>query len=532
MSRALGRLPQLLWVLLPLLVARPQPVAGAVVMQIGQNFTGATLGVDSLALPPDPNGAVGPNHFVEFINGRVSIYDKTSGARLATMTDLDFWIKAGVSMPSNLDVTDPRLIFDPASQRWFVSEVDVDANNSVSNRFLLAVSASANPTGAWHGFAFLADPVTAYFADFPTLGLDGAGVYLSGDLFDINGNSIGPTLVAIPKSQLLSSSPTVAGRTSFGALNYATDGAILQPAVCQGPASSSGAVLAMGDLGFDMNPHSTLVNTTIANPGSPGQATLLPPATISVPPYVIPLDPTQPNGRSNLDDGDARLSAMVYRVGDVLYGVHSLEIDNRAAIQWFEVNATNHTLIQSGTIKDSNLELFYPSIAANADGVVVVACNGCSLTTYVGCYAAVGETVNGTLSFGGLQLLKAGVANYQNRDATGTSRWGDYSTTSVDPTDPYRFWTIQMYAAGSSTWATQISELILSPVTVGIELVGSDVVITWPSAATGFQLQWAPTLGPTATWSPVSQTPTTSGNQLSLTIPASDQQAYFRLAHP
>ena len=65
-------------------------------VQLGQNFTASTLFVDSSAVPPDSDGAVGPNHFVEFINGRFSVYNKSSGTKLQTMTDSAFWTNAGI----------------------------------------------------------------------------------------------------------------------------------------------------------------------------------------------------------------------------------------------------------------------------------------------------------------------------------------------------------------------------------------------------------------------------------------------------
>src|SRR5437667_2011159 len=141
-------------------------------VQIGQNFTGSTFGVDSGAVPADVDGAVGPAHFVELINGRFSVYDKTNGHRVQTKTDRAFWQAAGLTIPSTLEVTDPRILFDILSQRWFASAVDVDPNNVISNRFLIAVSASADATKSWSGFATMADPVNGNFADFPTLGVD------------------------------------------------------------------------------------------------------------------------------------------------------------------------------------------------------------------------------------------------------------------------------------------------------------------------------------------------------------------------
>src|SRR6266446_1672884 len=62
-----------------------------VVVAIGQNFTAATFNVDSPFRPPDSNGAVGPLHFVEFINGRFSVFNKSDGAKVKTMTDMTFW---------------------------------------------------------------------------------------------------------------------------------------------------------------------------------------------------------------------------------------------------------------------------------------------------------------------------------------------------------------------------------------------------------------------------------------------------------
>ena len=91
----------------------------AVTLQIGQNFKGSTFGVDSHLTPADANGAVGPRHFVELINGRFSVYDKTNGSRVQTQTDLAFWRQAGVSFPTGWQTTDPRVVYDPAVERWF-----------------------------------------------------------------------------------------------------------------------------------------------------------------------------------------------------------------------------------------------------------------------------------------------------------------------------------------------------------------------------------------------------------------------------
>lgn len=505
-----------------------QNASATIAVQIGQNFTGTTVDQSGFE-PADANGAIGPNHYVEFVNGRFTIYSKTTGALVQSRTDLNFWKGYGVTLGATFGVTDPRTIYDAAAQRWFTCMVDINNSNpDAGNRFLIAVSTSADPTAAWHAFAFTADPLHGYFADFPTMGIDADGVYLSGDLFDSSGSAVGPILVSMPKSDLLASTPTVANRSFFNSLSASSRGHILQPAATTGAAATSEIILAVGDLGLDFQSHTTLDISYITNAASGGSATLSSAFTLTVPAYSIPFNPTQPNGMQNLDDGDTRFGACARRVGDILYAAHSVQAGSHAAIRWYRINAINHTLLQSGTITNATLDLFYPSIAANDAGIVVIGCNGCSSSSFVSSYAVAGETVNGTLSFGNLTLLKSGTASYN----TGSpSRWGDYSTTTVDPSDSNRFWTVQMYASGASSWSTQITELIIEPVELTIAASNPNIKVSWPAAASGFRLQYTTSLNPTINWQSVAQTPVTNSNQISVTLPNSGNQ-FFRLINP
>src|SRR5262249_34012375 len=154
----------------------------------------------------------------------------------------------------------------------------------------------------------------------------------------------------------------------------------------------------------------------------------------------------------------ARISATVFRVGDVVYATHSTEMNNRAAVEWFKIDAVNRIVVDTGIVSDPTLDLYYPSIAANEDGVVVMAFNGSSVTNFISSYAILGEPINGKLQFGGLVLLKAGVASY--RTNTATNPWGNYSATVMDPANPVHFWALTMFASSATNWGTQISEII------------------------------------------------------------------------
>jgi hypothetical protein len=247
----------------------------------------------------------------------------------------------------------------------------------------------------------------------------------------------------------------------------------------------------------------------------------------------------QSDGTHNLIADDARLLAKVYAVGGVIYAVQTTEFNGRLAIRWYRVRAADNTLLESGTISDPSLDLYYPSIAVNSYGVAVIGYNSSGGAAMVSCYAMAGQTIGGVTTFGSPILMKAGSSVYHGDDEILAeleglpivSRWGDYSATSVDPSNPNRFWTIQMYPSGSDVWSTQITELITTPqVLLSIDRIGTNAVLSWPIAP-GYHLQSTTSLSPTS-WSNVSQTPVTNVDHLVVTLPISGSGQYFRLKNP
>lgn len=537
-----------------LLLLAAECARAQVTLQVGLNFTGSSYITNSQAAPPDCNGVIGPARFMEFVNGVVTVYNRTNGSSVKRISDLIFWANAGLNLSSSQGVSDPRVIYDPATQRWFATQVDYDANASdpttEANDFLLAVSTSSDPAGSWKGFKFQADPDHGFFADFPTLGLDVDAVYISGDFYS-SSVPMGPGLVSIPKADLIGATGT-SNMTWYGVMDYATRGAIMQPAVCF-DSSESGSILAMGDIGSDSNPHSNVVWSAVQNAGSAG-ATLGTPVSLTVTPYEVPDNAdlgvpqfvvSQPDGTTMLQANDPRLSAKVFAVGGVLYAVHNTELNGRVAIQWYRIRASDQALLEQGTIADSNLDLYFPSIAANPFGAVVICCNGSSLSSYVSCYAYAGQTVNGQTTFGNAVLLQAGSVSYHDENdilggLVGTptpSRWGDYNTLSVDPNDPTQFWSIQAYpsdvdsASGldEGIWSTQITQLIVTtPPRLVMSRSGTNLIISWPASASGYQLFSAPSLL-SPTWSGVSQAIITNGFWATVTLPFTRTNTFFRL---
>jgi hypothetical protein len=193
----------------------------------------------------------------------------------------------------------------------------------------------------------------------------------------------------------------------------------------------------------------------------------------------LPFAPTatlaeQPGPSQNLDIccGDSRFNSNFVIQNGALWAVRAVDVNGRAGVEWFQIDPDTNIILQTGRIADDELDLYYPSIAVNDFDQVVVGFNGSSESQFVSAYAVLGETIGGITSFGDLLLLKEGVDSYEFV-WDGRNRWGDYSTTVVDSSDPNVFWTFQEWADfGGSNWATQITQLLVVPEPGTLLLVG------------------------------------------------------------
>lgn len=440
---------------------------------VGLSFTGTTI-YDSGFIPPDTMGAVGPNHIVELVNGRYRVYDKSTGSVIADSSLDSFWTSAGAS-PTNY-AFDPRVTYDPDSGRWFAVSVD---NAGDPNSFLLAVSKSSDPTEGWTAFKIDSDSDDSHWADFPTLGVDADGVYICANMFDAPGGAANPTtvtIVAIPKDDLVAANPTVSNATKFENLDRSDVGWSIQPAVSGEPSDLTEPLLAV-DADYFSLLNRTNIEWSDSTP-SLSATTDIPVASTSFPP-----DANQPGTKADIETNDDRFSSYVYSIDGTLWAVHSISYNGRAAIRWYQIDESTNTVLQWGTIYDDSLDLYYPSIAVNEYGHVIVGCSGSSETQYVSAYAFFGETNNGSTTFSDPILLVGGVSDYERLDSADRNRWGDYSTTVVDPSDPLKFWTFQEYVYGTDAWATRITmlqvEAVPEPATVALFGLGVAAGVAW-----------------------------------------------------
>ena len=187
-----------------------------------------------------------------------------------------------------------------------------------------------------------------------------------------------------------------------------------------------------------------------------------------------PQDGRQPDPTFVIDAGDNRISSGPFQVGNNIYFAQSILQGGYDVIQVGILDANTGMVTAQGLISLPNEDLLYPSIAANADGTLMVGFNGSGPSTNISAYFDVCNAIGMSISCAAPQLSFAGLAgNYSLPDHPGGPiRWGDYSWVAVDPLNPSFFWTFQEYPINANTWGTVISEVeVFAPEPASLSLM-------------------------------------------------------------
>ena len=169
-----------------------------------------------------------------------------------------------------------------------------------------------------------------------------------------------------------------------------------------------------------------------------------------VPSALFDLGPStcaQFGSTKELDCGDSILHYAFLRDG-VLWIVQKVtSLHGRSAIVVWKVAGLGAQLF---VIDDAAADYAYPSLAVNRLGTALVGYSILNASMYP---SAAYRTIDANGNVSELVTVKSG------EDWYSFFRWGDYSTTVVDPADDTSFWTLQSYSTppfhtSHATWGT------------------------------------------------------------------------------
>src|SRR5689334_12590081 len=165
----------------------PAPLAPATSLNfngVGNGFSGPAGAFTVASAPPDTNGDVGPNHYVQIVNSDFAIFNKAGTAIFGPVPINTLWSGFGGGCQTNND-GDPVVVYDSIANRWVISQFSVSGANGGTVPFLqcVAVSQTADPTGAYNRYSF---PYTG-FNDYPKMGVWPDAYYPTFNMFNAAG---------------------------------------------------------------------------------------------------------------------------------------------------------------------------------------------------------------------------------------------------------------------------------------------------------------------------------------------------------
>jgi hypothetical protein len=482
------------------------PAIGGVAPALAQtasatNFAALDFTVSGGFVPPDTHGDVGPTQYIAAINLRVKSFNKATGTADGVLDVALQTFFASVSGCAGACLSDPRVIYDRIAQRWVIVIINVAFGPTGGNRVLIATSDSATITAGtvWTKYFFQQDLVTPagntnLLCDYPNAGLDANAIYIGCDMFD-NNFYYGSTVFVVRKSSVYSGGPIVVSTFRNLIAGGPTNPTGAGPNTPKGVTNFDPAATVGYFIGEDNASFGVLQLLKITSPGTTPVLAATTPLTVAS--FRNPIPVPAKGSTSSIDGNDNRVMNAEIINGSI-WLAHGSSVDNtgsgsgsatrdRNAVRWYQITtpATTPTVAQTGTVFDSTTGVksyTYGSINVNGQGHAAIGFTVAGPNDFPGVAfdgRLAGDAVNSTQ---GVQTAFAGTEAYQSFDS-GTKRWGDFSNTSVDPSDNMSFWTVQEYAGPlvptkSTNWYTRVVKLLSKP-------PATPVTVVPPTAAPG-----------------------------------------------
>ena len=432
----------------PTLAVAPAPI---------KTFKGLDLTNWGAGWPPDTHGDVGPNHYIQAVNTSIGIFDKATGNRLAAFTFDNFFVANGGSGAcATLNYGDPIVLYDQISGRWIITDFAFAGNGTTPPYYeCVAVSKGSDPvSGGWWLYEIVAS--TTALNDYPKFGIWNDGIYMSANMFTGGASYGGVKVWALNRDDLISGAPLRSVAFTLGTSYFS-----LLPANLKGTLAPAGTPeYFMSDYGSNTSMKLWKFSVNWATPSS---STFTGPQSFAVASFTRPSSTVvrQLNSTERLDTlGDRLMTWLQYRN---INGVQSLWVSRTVkvsstslGIRWMEVRnmAATPSVYQQGTYAPTAAFRWMPSLAVDKFGNMAVGYSISTAKMYPGIRYA-GRLVTDPL--GTLGQTEQTFFNGTGSQKGGYSRWGDYSSMSVDPVDDCTFWfTTEYYETTGNNWQTRI----------------------------------------------------------------------------
>jgi len=402
--------------------------------------------------PSDIHGAAGSTNLVVVTNVDIGIYNKSNCGIVSRVPLRSFF--GGFGIPSTQTLFDPRVLYDRPSGRCLVVVESRDSTNT--DQFLYIAGSTSSSCTSWNlrrftlssGASVFCKAAASDFYDYPNAGYNVRRLVVTSNNF---GASVYGTLLSIDKPALYSNGG-VSG-ACFRPLTFN-----LAPAVV-GDSNASMFVLSPGS-GSGSSLSRLRLTTSASGVGSD---TLASTSSISIAAWTAPPAASQPNGEL-IDTLDGRFQSASKQLGSLLWNVKAVNIGGFARHRLYKLSTTGTTALFTRTPTTSTCanadHLFNPSIDTNSTSTsalaFVTSSRTCPSQATAGNVAhVIFRGPNSSTANWVFTTIQTSASQYTG--CGGGCRWGDYSSTQIDPSSTGRAWGFNQLVTGSSqfSWNTR-----------------------------------------------------------------------------
>ena len=440
----------------------------------GANFEGIS-NVNGV-LPPDTNGDIGPNHYVQMVNLSYAIYDRSGNLLLGPSATNTLWQGFGGPCETSND-GDPVVLYDHLADRWMMSQFALPNYPRGPFYQCIAVSQTPDPLGAWYRYEFLFS--NNKMNDYPKFGVWPDGYYMSVNQFNcsfIGCSWGGAGVVAFERDAMLNGG--AARMVYFDLYNVDSNLGGMLPSDLDGPPPPAGApnpFAQMDDNAWGYSPDQLQVWNFHVDWNNPSNSTFSHNTSLPVSAFdsdmcgysrnCIP----QPGGTKLDALSDRLMFRLQYRNFSgyqTLVLNHTVDANGHdlAGVRWYELrnSGSGWGVHQQGTYSPDSANRWVGSIAMNGNGDIGLGYSVSStsispsirFTGRLGSDTQLGEMTQGE----GTIIAGSGFQTHSS------GRWGDYASMAVDPVDDCTFWfTTEYYNSVSNAgWQTRVGSFKLA----------------------------------------------------------------------
>lgn len=424
--------------------------------------------------PPDSVGDVGPNHYVAMSNLATQVFDKSGNSVFGPVATNTLWAGFGGACQTE-NSGDPVILHDQFADRWIVTQF-TSAGPTYFN--CVAISQTADPAGSYYRYAITTG---SNFPDYPKYGVWSNAYVISTREFA--GNSFaGVGAYAINRAQMIAGNPapqvisfivppgTQAYNVGDGLLPADIDGSTLPPV--NAPSYFVGSMDSGGPYGAPQD--ALTLWKFVINFTTPANSSFTLANTIPIANYdtIYPCASgrsciPQPGTATGVDIQSYRQRPL-HRLAYRNFGTHESLVTNQsveaatamAGIRWWELRSPNTmpVLFQEGTYAPGvtdGVHRWMGSIAQDSSGNMALGFSASSSTVFPS-LRYTGRLVSDPP--GQMPQGEGIIINGTGSNTGGGSRWGDYTSMNIDPTDDCTFWYVGQYTpvTSDSGWRLRV----------------------------------------------------------------------------